>query len=64
MSFNDLHLRLYNIIIYESSIMVGLNDIIIFTLINILNVNVYNISLINPYGHIIIYIFYTIIFEL
>lgn len=33
--------------------MVGLKDIIIFTLMNILNVNMYNISLIDPYGDII-----------
>jgi len=35
MRFNDLNLRLYNIIIYGSSIMVNLMDILMFTLMNI-----------------------------
>lgn len=66
MRFNDLSLRLYNIIIYEGSIMVGLKDIIICNVyineyIKRKMCTIYE-SLINI--SISIYIFHTIIFEL
>jgi len=38
MRFYDLNLRLYNIIIYGGSTMVGLMDIIMFKFMNLLNV--------------------------